>query len=240
MATIGHLAWKELRAYYTTWVAYAILSGWLFVTGWIFTALMLGAGRTGQFPVSVIFQNLIVVLLFIAPMLTMRLISEERSSGSLELLFTSPVTEWQVAVGKWLGALAFAATMLLLTAHVPFFALRYGTLDTGPLWGSYLALLFLAASFCAVGVFCSSLTDSQVVAGFLTFGALLGSWMLAWPAQAAPDNTLASFLSEVSLSTHFQRLMQGALTTKDLVFFVSITFFFLFATVRVLESRKWK
>lgn len=240
MATIGHIAWKELRSYYSTWIAYAIMAGWLLVAGLIFGLVLQGSSMGGQFSVSPIFQNLIVILLFVAPMLTMRLISEERASGSLELLFTSPLTEWQVAIGKWLGAVSFTVTMLLLTLHIPFFALRYGSVDTGPLLGAYLALLLLGAAFCAVGVFCSSVTDSQVVAAFLTFGSLLGSWMLAWPSQAAPDSMVAGFLNELSLSSHFQRLLEGAVNSKDVVFFISVTFFFLFATVRVLESRKWK
>ncbi len=240
MATIGHIAWKELRSYYTSWIAYAILAGWLFVAGYILRLLLGSASTGGPFAIGAIFQNLIVILLFVAPMVTMRLVSEERSAGTIELLFTSPLSEWQVALGKWLGAVAFFASIILFTGHIAFIALRFGTLDTGPLWGSYLALIFLSMAFSAVGLFCSSLTESQVVAGFITFGALLGSWMLAWPQQADPGGTIAAFLGEVSLSTHFQRLCQGAVTTKDIIYFASITFFFLYATVRSLESRKWK
>lgn len=241
MSTISTIAWKELRSYFTTWIAYAIISGWLFVTGWIFAVLLLQSGMPGgQFSISPVFSNLIVVLLFVAPLITMKLWAEERSSGSIELLFTSPVSEWQAVAGKWLGAWLFCVAMLALTLYLPFTVMRYGSVDTGPILGTYIALLLLAASFSAVGVFFSSVTDSQVVAGFLTFGALLGSWMLAWPTQAAPDNAVAAFLGELSLFSHFQRMVEGALTTKDLIYFASVAFFFLFATVRVLESRKWK
>src|SRR4051794_268035 len=104
MASIGHIAWKELRSYYTSWIAYAILAGWLFVAGYILNLLLLTSSMTQQFSLGPIFQNLIVILLFIAPIVTMKLLSEERSGGTIELLFTSPLSEWHVALGKWLGA----------------------------------------------------------------------------------------------------------------------------------------
>lgn len=243
MTTIGHIAWKELRTYFTSWMAYILCAGWLFLSGLIFVLLVAQAAEAfgqGQFSLSPLYNNLIVVLLFIAPLLTMRLVAEERTNGSLEMLFTSPLSEWQVAIGKWLGALAFCLLLFVLTLHYPGFALRYGTLDSGPLWGAYLALFCLACAFCAFGLFCSSLTESQVVAGFLTFGGLLGSWMLSWIPQAAPSSAIAGFIGQFSLFTHFEEMLNGAVELRDLVFFVSVTAFFLFATVRVLESRKWR
>lgn len=243
MTTTFHIAWKELRSYFGSWMAYVVCAGWLLMGGLIFasllSALSLGAGGN-NFSLSPLYQTLITILLFVTPLVTMRLLAEERASGSLELLFTSPLSEWQVTLGKWLGALGFCAILMILTLHYPFFALRYGSLDSGPIWGAYIALVCLAAAFCAFGVLCSSLTDSQVVAGFLTFGGLLGSWMLAWPAQAAPDSAWAQTLSQLSLFTHFSNLMSGSIDTTDLIFFASMTGFFLFATVRVLESRKWR
>jgi ABC-2 type transport system permease protein len=240
MSKIGHIAWKELRSYFTSWMAYALLAGWLLFTGLIWSILLVSAATTQQFQPGAIFQNLVVVLLFITPLLTMRLLAEERNSGTIEMLFTAPLSEWQVAIGKFLAAWAFTAVMLALTAYVPFFALRYGSIDAGPLWGSYIALLCLGAAFTAFGVFCSSLTSSQVVAGFLTFGGLLLSWMLSWPAQAAPGNAVIEFISQWSIFSHFSPMLDGAIDTRDLIFFVSIVLLCLFATVRVLESRKWR
>ena len=240
MNKIGLIAWRELRGYFATWMAYALLSGWLLIAGIFFAAILLQAAQlSSNFSLQPFFSNMLVMLLFIAPILTMRLIVEERNQATLELLHTSPITEWQVALGKFFGAWSFVALMLLLTAHVPLFSLRYGSIDSGPLWGGYLLLLCAGAAFVAFGLFCSSVTTSQVVAGFLTFGGLIFSWMLSIPGQQADASDFMSFISQFSVLSHFQLMLQGAVDTKDLIFFTSVTVFFLYLTVRSLESRKW-
>lgn len=240
MSKIGHIAWKELRSYFSSWMAYAILAGWLFVGAIIWNQITLDTAAPGSFQIAPLYGNLLTILLFIAPLLTMRLLAEEKREGSLEMLLTSPLTEWQVTLGKYFGALIFVAAMLLSTAHFPFFALRYGSLDAGPVWGSYVGLFCVAAAFVAWGLFCSSLSDSSVLAGFLAFGGLLISWLLGWLQGAAQTGDLAAFVVQFSVLTHVQPMLRGAIDTKDLVFFASLSFLFLFATVRVLESRKWR
>lgn len=245
MTKIGHIAWRELRSYFTGWMAYALLAGWLVISGLVFSILVTSYYTSqmfgqGSFSLPGLYSNMVVIMLFCAPLLTMRLVAEERNLGTVEMLFTSPVSEWQVALGKFLGGWAFIGVMLLLTVHFPFFATRYGSIDTGPIWGSYISLTCMGAGFVAYGLFCSSLTDSQVVAGFLTFSGLILSWMLNWVGQVSPDNALAAFVGQWSIFTHFQRMMEGAVDTRDLIFFISLALLFLFATVRVLESRKWR
>lgn len=241
MAKIGHILWKELRAYFTSWMAYALLAGWLLIGGYSFRQVVAASVIYNQFSLLPIYQMLLVMLIFIAPLLTMRLVAEERNTGTIEMLFTSPLTEWQVTLGKFFGALSFLGVMLLFTAHFPFIALRYGSIDTGPVWGSYIALLCVGASAMAFGLFCSSLTENQVVAGFLTFGGLILSWLLA--SLNSPELSSvpwAVFLAQWSIYSHFENLMRGAVDSKDIIFFLSVTVLFLFATVRVLESRKWR
>lgn len=238
MSKIGLITWKELRTYYSSWMAYAVLAGWLFIGGLLF--MLLAISHSTQFELSSLFPFYITMMLFVAPILTMRLVAEERTSGTLEMLFTSPITEWQVALGKFFGAWCFVLTMLLFTLHMPFIAVKAGSIDTGPVWGGYIALACVGAAFMAFGLFCSSLTESQVVAGFLTFSGLLISWMLNWIGQSAPDNDFASFIGQCSVFSHFQQMTRGAIDTKDLVFFLSVTVLFLFGTVRILESRKWR
>ena len=239
MTKIGHIAWRELRAYFTSWMAYALIAGWLFIGGLAFSNALRASQTEGAFPFQIVFVNLIITFLFIAPLMTMRLLAEERNAGTMEMLFTSPLSEWQVALGKFFGAWFFTGCMMLLTAHLTFFATRYGSIDIGPIWGSYIALLCMSAAFVSFGLFCSSLTDSQVVAGFLTCGGLLISWMIGWlnPPGASPT---VAFITQWSVFTHFSQMMQGAINTRDLIFFASVTLFFLFATVRVLESRQWR
>ena len=241
MVKIGHIFWKELKAYFTSWIAYAVLAGWALIGGLVFMLLLQASEAVGTFQIAPIFRNLVVMLIFIVPILTMRLLAEETSEGTIELLFTSPLTEWQVTLGKFFGAMAFVVLMVILTIHFPIFAARYASVDFGPVWGSYLALICVGAAAVAFGLFCSSLTESQVVAGFLTFGGLLISWMLSWlSAGPANENAIVEFVAQASIYSHFERMMQGAIDTKDLIFFASIIALFLLATVRVLESRKWR
>lgn len=240
MSSIIYLFSKELRSYFTSWLAYVLLAGWLFITGYIFVLLIVNSTRMPSFDLSPLFSNMMVLVLFIAPLVTMRLVSEEKREGTIEMLFTAPLTEWQVMLSKFIGALLFMTIMLACTLYVPFFTFRYGSVDGGPIWGSYLALFFVCGSAVSFGVFCSSLTESQAVAGFLTFSGLLGSWVLSWFQQVAPDNKWASLVSQLSLSTHFQGMLGGALDTNDILFFLTFIFFFFYATVRVLESRKWR
>lgn len=241
MAIIGHLCWKELKTYFTSWLAYAVLAGWVFIAGYTFSMSLSAALEGGKFFLEPVFQNYVVMLVFVAPLLTMRLIAEERREGTLEMLFTSPITEWQVAIGKFLGGFVFVAIMALLTLHIPFFSLRYGSVDVGPIWGGYLAFLCLGGAAVAYGLFCSSLTDSQVVAGFLTFGGLLVSWMLSWLRQMQfMTGSWTDIATRFSIFSHFERMLQGAIDTADLIFFLSIIVLCLFATVQVLQSRKWR
>ncbi len=239
MNQIGLIAWRELRGYFATWLAYALLAGWLLLTGFAFVESLRGYDEIGRFDLQGLFSFALTILLFITPIITMRLIVEERNQATAELLFTSPVSEWQIALGKFFGAWAFVIVMLLLTAHMPFFSLRYGSVDTGPIWGSYLALACAGAAFISFGLFCSSITASQVVAGFLTFGGLVFAWLLASQGQRAGASDFASFISQFSMLTHFIPMLQGAVDTKDLIYFLSVTVFFLYLTVRSLESRKW-
>ncbi len=240
MNKIGLIAWRELRSYFATWLAYALLSGWLLITGIAFYLTLLGSSQPPfSFSLQGLFNFLLVIMMFIAPMLTMRLIVEERNQSTLELLHTSPITEWQVALGKFFGAWGFMGVMLLLTSYVPFFALKYGSIDTGPLWGGYILLVCAGAAFVSFGLFCSSVTASQVVAGFLTFGGLIFSLLLANLGQNPNATDFMSFLSQFSVASHFELMLQGAMDSKDLIFFASVTLFFLYLTVRSLESRKW-
>lgn len=238
MTMIGHIAWKELRSYFASWLAYAVLTGWLLIGGLTFMVMLSDAAF--NFQIANLYASLTTVFLFVVPLLTMRQLAEERREGTLEMLFTSPLTEWQLTLGKFLGALGFVVILLLFTLQFPVFALRYGSIDHGPLWGAYIAMLCSGAAFVAFGLFCSSLTESQMVAGFMTFGGLVISWMLGWLPDAAPTSAVADFLGQWSIFSHIELMLRGAVDTKDLVFFISVTFLFLFATVRVLESRKWR
>lgn len=238
MSKIGHIVWKELRSYFVSWLAYALLAGWVLIGGLTYVVMLSDA--SSNFQIATLYGNLATMLLFVAPLLTMRLLAEERREGTLEMLFTSPLTEWQVTLGKFFGACGFIGVLLLFTLQFPIFTLRYGQVDNGPIWGSYIAMICCGAAFSAFGLFCSSLTESQVVAGFMTFGGLVISWMLSWLPAAAPTSQFAAIAGQWSVFSHLEQMFRGVVDTSDLLFFASFVILFLFATVRVLESRQWR
>jgi len=236
MTRIGLIAYRELRSYFVSWTAYIVGAGFLAVTGFIFDVILVGS-RQAEMRWSL--HNMAVTLLFVCPLLSMRLLAEERRSGTMELLLTSPVTDLQVIVGKFLAALGLLAILLAATLHFPLILAQYGAPDAGPLISGYLGLLLVGATFMAVGVLASSLTESQVVAGFLSFGALLALWIIGWGADQA-SGAAAEVLRQVSILNHFDDLAQGVIDTKDIVFYLSFIAVCLFGAVRALESRKWR
>jgi ABC-2 type transport system permease protein len=192
--------------------------------------------------------------LFIVPLVTMRVLAEERRQGTLEMLLTSPVRDWELVVGKWLGSLAFLGAMFSftlvyvvlflvylpkVTLHPLGISVSIGNLDFGLLLSGYLGLLALAASFAAIGVLCSSLTQNQIVAAFLTFGALIFVYYCGLATQVLTP-PYSDFFQYVSASNRYTEFSQGQVSVKAVVYFLSLTAGSLFLATRILESRKWR
>jgi len=185
------------------------------------------------------FHDMRLELLLIAPLLTMRLFAEERRQGTLELLWTYPVRDVSLIGGKYVASLIVLLAMLLLTLAYPAAIAFIYPIDFSSVLVGYLGLVLLGASFLACGIFVSSLTDSQLVAGTVTFGLLLFFWVLTWN-QAAANDRLVAALTQVSLFDRFFLFARGAVDSKDLVFFALFIAFFLFLTLLSLESRHWR
>jgi gliding motility-associated transport system permease protein len=183
--------------------------------------------------------NISVVGLFLIPMITMRLFAEEKRTGTIELLATSPVRDYEIIGGKWLAALALYACMLLLSGLNLAFLFRYGNPDWKPLLVSYLGLLLQAGALLAIGTFISTLTKNQIVAGALTFGVALMLWVMAWAGEYE-HAAWAQVLSYLSLITHFDSFGKGVLDSKDALFYLTVIFLGLFFTARSLESLRWR
>jgi ABC-2 type transport system permease protein len=192
--------------------------------------------------------------LLIVPLVTMRVLADERRQGTLEMLLTSPVRDWELVVGKWLGSLAFLGVMFSftlvyvvlflvylpkVTLHLFGVPITIGNLDLGLLLSGYLGLLALAASFTAVGVFCSSLTQNQIVAAFLTFGALIFIYYCGLATQVLSP-PYSDFFQYIGGQNRYAGFGHGQVALKDVVYFLSLTFGSLFLATRVLESRKWR
>ena len=186
-----------------------------------------------------LFSNLGVVMLFLIPMLTMRLIAEEKGSGTLKLLVSYPVRDGEVLVAKYLAALSMLLAMMLLTFPVPLFLFAYGSPELGPLLSNYLGLFLMGGAFISLGMFASSITERQVVASVLTFGALILFWVINW-AQNLTELNLGIILEDMSIFTHFENFTKGVIITHDVVYYVLFTAFFMFLAYTALQSRSWR
>ena len=246
---------KELRVYFSSPIAYAVLTIFALISRLVLLQrlrlLRVASMQAAMNPMmardmSVIegvlrplFQNMSVIMLLMMPILTMRLFSEEKKSGTIELLLTFPVRDGEVLLGKYLAALAVFAAMLAITLAYPLIMAWVTPLELGPLATGYLGLLLQGAAFIAIGILISSLTENQIVAAVATFGTLLIFWVIAWASDSAGGN-LGRILSHVSLTEHFDSFSKGVIDTKDLIYYLDLTILALFLTLRSLDSKRWR
>ena len=230
------IARRELGSYFTSPVAYAVTAVWLLIVGYFF-ALILYYSREAT--MRYLFHNVTFFLLLMGPALTMRLVAEERKSGTIELLLTSPVRDGEVIAGKFIAALTLWALMLAVTLVYPALLRAFGNPDPGPIATGYLGLLLLGSAILALGVVASTLTSNQIIAALVAFA--LG--LLFWLSEALQDvlsGALGSFFSYLSLSSHFYDFPKGVVDTKDVIFYLSITVAALFLATRLLETRRYQ
>jgi len=229
---------KEFRSYFQSPIAYIFLTVFLvLVHGLLFWAT--GFLIIGQADLRDFFGLISIVLVFFIPAISMRLWSEEMKLGTMELLMTFPIRDWEAVLGKFLAAFAIVGMAILLTLPLPISVGALGRVDAGPIVGGYLGALLLAAAYLAIGAWTSSTTSNQIVSFIIAMLILLvGSLGLDWIRQFSPS-WLASWLSYLSLRTHFDSIARGVVDIRDLVYYLSITGFFLYLNVRAVESRKW-
>jgi ABC-2 type transport system permease protein len=254
MRNIWVICHKELRSYFVSPVAYVLFVMFALIFGWFFWN-MLGAFvfysmasqmRGEMTPMNVneqilrqLLGNMNVVGLFFIPVITMRLFAEEKRNGTIELLATSPIQDFEVILGKWLAAVALYAGMLLLTGLNLAFVFKYGNPDWKPVAVGYLGLLLQASALLAIGTFISSLTKNQIIAGAASFGVCLLVFVLGW-ASGYETSTWAQVLSYMSVTSHMESFTKGVLDSKDAVYYVTVIFLGLFLTARSLESLRWR
>jgi len=256
MRNVWIICRKELRSYFVSPVAYLLLAMFALIFGYFFFSIVSGFIRYGMamqmrgesIPMNInedlirpLLGNAGVVGLFLLPMLTMRLFAEEKRTGTIELLVTSPIRDFEIVLGKWLASMILYACMLLLTALNLLWLFKYGNPDWKPLAVGYLGLLLQAGALLAIGAFISTLTRNQIVAGAATFGVALLLWVAGWASGGGYESgTAAQFFSYLSLLTHYEAFSKGLLSLKDSVFYVSLIFLGLFLTTRSLESLRWR
>jgi ABC-2 type transport system permease protein len=245
---------KELHGYFTSPVAYLLLTMFAVVFGLFFwNALgafvyysMESQMRGQSFPMNIneelirpLLSNINVIGLFFIPMITMRLFAEEKRSGTIELLVTSPIRDLEIIGGKWLAAMALYGCMLLVTLVNLAFLFKYGQPDWKPVAIAYLGMILQAAGMLAIGMFISTLTKNQIIAGASTFGVCLVLWVIGWTGSYEAA-TWTQVLSYMSVTTHMDPFSKGLLATSDTIYYLSLIFVGFFLTARSLESLRWR
>ncbi len=254
MGNILAIAQKELRSYFASPIAWVILGLFALLFGFFFyTFLVLFVRQSMQmgqmggpqtvnvnlYMIRPLLQNASVIILFVLPMITMRTYAEEKRSGTIELLLTSPVTDVQIIVGKFLGALALYAAMLVVTALYVALLFRYGDPEWRPIVSGYLGLFLLGACFISIGLLVSSMTRNQIVAGMATFGVFLMLWVIGWIGDFAGPTT-RTIVSYLSITEHFDDFSKGVIDTKHVIYYLSFITFGLFLTAKAVDSERWR
>jgi ABC-2 type transport system permease protein len=246
------VAGKELRSYFASPIAYIVVGFWALVFGYFFQVLLrfflqnsqgMGMGpqtaNVNQDMIRYVLTNASVVVLFVLPAITMRTYSEEKRSGTIELLLTSPVTDVQIILGKFLGALALYGTMLLVTLPSIAILFGFGDPEWKPIAAGYLGLLLVGGCFLSLGLFISSLTKNQIVAAVITFTVFLLLWVIDWMASDVSGWT-AEFLRYVSITSHFEDFAKGVIDTKHVIYYLTFMTFGLFLTAKAVDSERWR
>lgn len=255
MANILAIAQKELRSYFVSPIAYvviglfAVLFGVFFVSSLNFllrislqAGMMQGAPpiNVNEYMIRPLLGNTGVIMLFVLPMITMRSYAEEKRSGTIELLLSSPLTDYEIILGKFLGALSLFILMLAVTGIHMSFLFWYGEPELAPVLSGYLGLLLMGASFISIGLLISSATKNQVVAGMVTFAVLLLFWVISWLGDPAGGSTTSQVLAYLSVLDHFDDFSKGVIDTSHLAYYVSFISFGLFLTAKSVDSERWR
>ncbi len=188
-----------------------------------------------------VFNSNSIILLMVIPPISMRLFAEEKKSGTIELLFTYPVKDLQIVMGKWFAAISIIFCMLLLTVPAPFMAFNFSkSSEWGPVLSGYLGMFLMGIAFLSLGILISALAENQIVAIIVSYGALLAFWFIGWAIDPDSGKQIGKVLGELSVIGHLTNFIKGVINTRDLVYYILFIFTMVFLTVRVLESKRWR
>jgi len=237
MRAVQAVAWKEIQIYFSSPTAYIVGMIFLALTG-VFFVQDLG----DPFPeasLATFFQGATIVLVLMAPVLTMRLMAEEQKLGTIELLLTSPIRDWEVVLGKYVSSLVILVATLALTLYYTILLFAFADPDPGPIFSGYLGLVLFGAAALAIGLLASTLTSNQIVAAVVAMGILLVLYF-ADTASGGLGNTASNIIAQVGIKSHFDDFARGVIDTRHVLYYLCMVAFFLFLTIRALESRRWR
>jgi ABC-2 type transport system permease protein len=255
MSNLLAIAQKELKGYFASPIAYVVIGMYALMFGFFFYSLVsffnqqsmqmmgLGAGapsvNINEQLIRPVFLNAMVIFLFVLPMITMRTYSEEKRSGTIELLLTSPLTDFQIIMGKFLGAMGLYAAMLAMTLIHIALLFWVGNPEWIPIVTTYVGLVLMGGCFISVGLLISSLTKNQIVAVMATFTVFLMLWVINWIASFMGP-TAQAVLNYMSITDHLDDFTRGVIDTKHVIYYVSFIAFGLFLTARSVDTERWR
>ena len=238
MSNVMSITRKELKAYFYSPLFYVTAFFFLVISGAWFTFVISQSTATPDLYAT--FRILVYLLFFLCPALTMHLFSEERRSGTIELLMTYPIKDWEVVLGKYLASLLLFLVMVLCTIEFPILLIAYGTPDYGPMLSIYIGFILLGASFLAVGILGSSLANSQMLAFILSAIIIIGLMVFGIAGSFLGPGRLGNVIEYLPGTTHYENFARGLFDSRDFVFFLTFIIFCLFTAVRVVEIKRWK
>ncbi|NLY74612.1 MAG: ABC transporter permease [Firmicutes bacterium] len=236
MDKITNIMRRELSSYFLSPIAYVLMAVFIALYGVFFTGVFVTYGVANlQFSLA----NLLLVFLFIAPLMTMRALAEERKLGIEELYMTAPITTTEYILGKFLAlAISYLVMLSLLLIHFGI-VFYFAKPDWGPVLSSLTGLMLAGFTFLAIGLFTSSLSDSQIISGLAGFGILLSYWLLGWVGNSM-GGKWGEIIGNLSLLSYYQDFNKGVIDTKNIIFYLSNIGVFLFLTIRHMEARRWR
>jgi ABC-2 type transport system permease protein len=254
MRNILAIAHKELKSYFSSPIAYIVIGFWALLYGYFFIAILqffvrqsmqmsqFGGPQSmnvNQQLIRPLLQNVTILDLFLLPMVTMRTYSEEKRSGTIELLLTSPVSDFEIIMGKFLGAMALYTVMLAVTLLHIGLLFVYGHPEWKPILTAYIGLWLLGGCFVSLGLLISSMTKNQIVAGMVTFAIFLMFWVITWIGSFSGP-TVDKLTQYLSIIDHLDDFNKGVLDTSHLIYYLSFITFGLFLTAKSVDTERWR
>ena len=235
---------KELKDVFGSPLIYVLSGLFCFMMGWLFFNYLqqtkeLSTVNIGSSVIAPLFGNINFIFIFLTPLITMRSFSEEQKQHTLDLLLSSKLSIFQIVWGKFLAHLSMILFMLLFTIIFPIILSFSGYSDWGVVFSSYLGIILSIMTYISIGIFCSSITDNQIVAALLTFCVLLGSMLLVISINATNNYIFALMIQYLTVPFHYDGFSKGIIRSYSFVYFISIISFFIMLTVKSLQSRKW-
>lgn len=238
MRNIVTIMRRELSSYFLSPIIYIVMALFVLIYGFFFLLTFVGRNG-GDSNLQYSFINLVIVFLIIIPLLTMRTLAEERKLGTEEFLMTAPITSTEIVLGKIFGLMvSFLIIISTLLVHI-IIAFALSKPEIGPIVSSFIGLFLLGITFISIGLFASSLTDNQIVAGVVSFTMLLMLWIVNWLADAFVG-VLGQVFNAISFINYYADFTKGIMDTANIIFYLSVTALFIFLTIRQVEARRWR